>query len=112
MGLKKYSLFIVIAFMSIFSAKMVISAAPVFFAHFDKDHINNVIMQVELEHGADGDSGKTLKFVEFKLINHHASDAFLPLRYHFYINNSYIEHFKRYVNPFHPSVPTPPPNLA
>jgi hypothetical protein len=29
---------------------------------------------------------------------------------HFGISNSYIDHFKRHVDPFHPSVPTPPPN--
>jgi hypothetical protein len=112
MRLKKYRLFIVIAFLGIFSSKMIISAAPVFIAHMDKEVMNNVIMQVELEHGSDSDSGKVLKFVDHKIINHYASDALLPLRYHFYITNGYIAHFKRYINPFHPAVPTPPPNLA
>ena len=112
MGLKKYRLFIVIAFLGIFTAKMLISVAPVFVAHFDKEIMNSVIMQVELEHGADSDSGKISKHVDCKIIDHHSMDALLPLRYHFYISNGYIAHFKRYVNPFHPSVPTPPPNLA
>ncbi|WP_432713968.1 hypothetical protein [Pedobacter sp.] len=110
MKLKKYRVFIVIAFLSIFSAKMLISLAPVIVMNLDKEMMNSVIMQVELEHGAD-EPGKTLKFVDGKIIDHHTI-AYLPLRYHFYINNSYIEHFKRYVDPFYPAVPTPPPNLV
>jgi hypothetical protein len=112
MSLRKYRLLIVVAFLGIFSAKMVISAAPVFFAHLDKETIKNVIMQIELEHGSEGDSGKVLKYVDCKFIDLHAPFSYVPVRYHFFIKNSYIDHFKRYVNPYHPSVPTPPPNLA
>ena len=113
MGLKKFRLLIVIAFLGIFMAKMIISVAPVFSSQVDKEMVNNVIMQVELEHCADHETGKTIKYVDLKLIDYHSVNIYHPLRYHFfYINNSYIEHFKRYVDPFHPSVPTPPPNLA
>ncbi|MEJ5962520.1 hypothetical protein [Pedobacter immunditicola] len=111
MSLKKYRLFIVIIFLGIFSSKMLISVAPVFVAHLDKEIMNDVIMQVELEHGNDSDSGKSVKLVDCKQ-DLHPLHAYLPLRYHFHVNNSFIEHFKRYVNPFHPSVPTPPPNLV
>ncbi len=69
-------------------------------------------MQVEVEHGADSDTGKNLKQVDVKLIDHRLGDAYLPMRYHFYFTNGYIANFKRYINPFHPSVPTPPPNLV
>jgi len=113
MGLKKFRLLIVIAFLGIFMAKLIISVAPVFSSQVDKEMVNNVIMQVELEHCADHENGKTIKYVDLKLIDYHSVNIYHPLRYHFfYINNSYIEHFKRYVDPFHPSVPTPPPNLA
>jgi hypothetical protein len=108
---KKYRLFIVCIFLSIFTAKMMISVAPVFVAHLDKTMMNDVIMQVEVEHGADSDAGKNLKHIDCKQ-DIHAINAYLPLRYHFYVNNNYIEHFKRYINPFHPAVPTPPPNLV
>jgi len=111
MSLKKYRLFIVITFLGIFSSKMLISVAPVFIASLDKEIMNDVIMQVELEHGNESDSGKLVKIVDCKQ-DIHSLLAYLPLRYHFYINNSYIANFKRYVNPFHPAVPTPPPNLG
>ncbi len=112
MRLQRFRLFIVFAFLGIFTVKMLISVAPVFVAHMDKQVMNDVIMQVELEHGSDGDSGKTLKFVDGKHHDLQAIQSYLPVRYHFHVNNSFIEHFKRYVNPFHPAVPTPPPNLV
>jgi hypothetical protein len=110
MFLRKYRLLIIIAFLGIFSAKMVISGAPVFFNHIDKEIMNAVIMQIEVEHSADGDSGKAkVKLCDYK-IDLHYDYSFLAVLSHFGINNSFIDHFKRYVDPFHPSVPTPPPN--
>ena len=103
---------IVITFLSIFSAKMVISGAPVFFSHIDKQIMNSVIMQIEAEHSADGDAGKAkVKLCDYKIDFHH--DYALTSVLHLYgINNSFIDHFKRYFDPFHPSVPTPPPNFC
>jgi hypothetical protein len=112
MSLKKYRLVVVIAFLSIFLVKMGISAAPVFFGHLDKEVMQSVIMQLEQEHESDGDSGKVLKFVEFKSINHSNNFAWIPLVYEIGIDNKFIDHNKRYVNPYHPSVPTPPPNFS
>jgi hypothetical protein len=112
MRLKKYRLLLVLAFLSIFVAKMGISAAPVFFSHLDKELMNSVIMQIEQEHEADGESGKVLKFVEFKSINHNNCFICTPLLYEIGVDNNFIDHNKRYVNPYHPSVPTPPPNFS
>ncbi|MDB5020507.1 MAG: hypothetical protein JWQ28_1634 [Pedobacter sp.] len=112
MASKKYRLFVVIAFLSIFIVKMGISAAPIFFNHLDKEVINSVIMQIEQEHEADGESGKVLKFVEFKLISHSSTFVYTPLVYEIGIDNTFLDHNKRYVNPYHPSVPTPPPNFS
>lgn len=112
MFLRKYRLHIIIAFISIFSAKMVISAAPVFFSDCDKETINAVILQLEQEHGAEGDSGKNiLKFVDYKPIDFHYLYTCVPLLQSTGVTNAFIDHFKRYVNSYHPSVPTPPPNL-
>ena len=108
---KRFKLSRVVAFLSIFLMKMVISVAPVFNDQFNKETIKDVIMQVELEHGSDSESGKSMKGVDIKLIDHHTSHHYLPLRYHLQVDNSYIEHIKRYVNPYHPMVPTPPPNF-
>lgn len=111
MFLRKYLLLIVTCFMSIFCAKMIISAAPVFIC-MDKGTIKSVIMQLEQEH-AESDSGKDLlKFTDYKVVNLQYSEIYIPLIQSFGISNSYIDHFKRYVDPYHPSVPTPPPNLS
>lgn len=112
MFLRKYRILIVIAFLSIFSAKMMISGAPVFFGHIDKEIMNSVIMQIELEHSADGDGGKAkVKLCDYKVDFHYDynfSAELVVVR----ISNSFIDHFKRYVDPYHPSVPTPPPNFC
>ena len=112
MFLRKYRLFIIITFLGIFSAKMMISGAPVFFDHIDKEIMNAVIMQIEVEHSSDGESGKAkVKLCDFKteLYNDY---SFAPVSSHCGVSNSFIEHFKRYFDPFHPSVPTPPPNCC
>lgn len=108
---KRNQLYVVLTFFSIFCAKMLISAAPVFLQHMDKDLINTVIMQVELEQGSDGDTGKTLKYIDYKIISH-IYTAYVPIIFTFKINNEFLNHSKRYVNPYHPSVPTPPPNFC
>ncbi|WP_432710279.1 hypothetical protein [Pedobacter sp.] len=107
---KRDKISIVLAFLGIFLVKMVICVAPVFINQFDKQTINDVIMQVELEHGADTDTGKNFKVADIKLTDYLSTYHYIPLRYHFQVDNSYIEHIKRYVNPYHPMVPTPPPN--
>ncbi|MES2416913.1 MAG: hypothetical protein V4541_01935 [Bacteroidota bacterium] len=112
MPLRKYRLLIVIAFMSIFTAKMVISGAPVFFAHLDKTLMNAVIMQLEVENHSD-DAGKSkVKFVDHKFMFHRYDLAYVPLPTHKNVNNGILDRFKRYLDPFHPAVPTPPPNFS
>ncbi|KIO78450.1 hypothetical protein TH53_03915 [Pedobacter lusitanus] len=113
MSFYKYRLHIVIAFISIFTVKMIISAAPVFVGHMDKNVIKTVILQLEQEHSSDCDSGKSLlKFIDYKPIDFHNTYTYVPLLVDFGIRNCYIDHFKRYVDPYHPSVPTPPPNFC
>lgn len=114
MFLKKYKYLLVALFMSIFVAKMGISGAPIFFNAVDQEILNNVIMQIELEHGQGKESGKeTNPFSEFKLFGF--SDQFSSYEFVVYeglLLNDFIEHYGRYVDPHHPSVPTPPPNLV
>ena len=112
MFLRKYRVLIVIAFMGIFTAKMVISGAPVFFAHLDKSLMNAVIMQLEAENNGE-DSGKgNVKFADHKLMLPHYEVIYVPLLINQGITNSFIDHSRRYVDPYHPSVPTPPPNFS
>lgn len=112
MFLRKYSVFIVVIFLGIFTAKMVISGAPVFFAHFDKNFMNSVIMQLELENNSDDASKGHVKFADQKIILHHYALVYVPLITSYGVTNSFIDHSRRYVDPYHPSVPTPPPNFS
>lgn len=100
--------------MFIFLAKMIISGAPVFCLSSDRVLVNAVIMQIEVEHGNSNDTTKDLS----KGIDIKGMFVYNPvILYNFYsthvgIDNTFIEHSKRYVDPYHPSVPTPPPNFC
>lgn len=112
MFLSKYRLLIVIAFLGIFSAKMIISGAPVFFNQIDKDIMISVIMQLEAEHSSDGETGKVkVKLSDFRPEVYY-DYSFLAVLSLFGVNSGFIDNFKRYFDPFHPSVPTPPPNFC
>ena len=112
MFLRRYLILIVITFMGIFTAKMVISGAAVFFAHVDKNLINAVIMQLESENSSDDTSKSSVKFGDQKLMFQRYDLNYLPLLIAQGIKNSFIDHSRRYVDPYHPSVPTPPPNFS
>lgn len=112
MFLRKYRILIVMTFMGIFMSKMVISGAPVFFSHLDKDLMNAVIMQLESENHGDDPGKSSVKFVEQKLMFHRVDLNYIPQLIAQGIKNSFIDHSRRYVDPYHPSVPTPPPNFA
>jgi len=113
MFLRKYKYLIVAAFMLIFSMKMAISGAPVFCSTADKDIMNAVIMQIELEHEGGKESSKDLsKLTDFKLLElNHPILSYEFSSSHIVLKSSFIEHFKRYVDPYHPAVATPPPNF-
>ena len=113
MFFRKYRLIIIIAFVSIFISKMVISVAPVFIYYLDKNIVKSAILQLEQEHSSEDGSGKdVLKKADFKIDLHYNNFTYVPVIRGFSIRNCYIDHFKRYVNPYHPSVPTPPPNFC
>lgn len=112
MFLRKYRILIVVAFMGIFTAKMVISGAPVFFAHLDKNLMNAVIMQLENENHGDDTGKSSFKFVDQKLIFQRYDLNYVPVLVASGVKNSFIDHSRRYVDPYHPSVPTPPPNFS
>ncbi|WP_443944483.1 hypothetical protein ACJVDH_16380 [Pedobacter sp. AW1-32] len=113
MFLRKYKYIIVATFMFIFLGKMIISGAPVFCSCADKEILKAVIMQIEQEHESGKDAGKNLaKFTDLKLVDlNHPIFSYEFSSSHFILNNSFIEHFRRYVDPHHPTVPTPPPNF-
>lgn len=93
--------------------KMLISGAPVYFSHLDKSLMNAVIMQLESENNNGDEAGKgNIKFADHKLMFYtYRFDALLV-----FLDSETMVRFavqaKRYFHPFHPSVLTPPPNLA
>ncbi|WP_443937892.1 hypothetical protein [Pedobacter sp. MW01-1-1] len=93
---------------------MSISVALLCFPQSNRDLMNAVITQLELEHENGKDTSKEQhKCSDIKLVelNHPIFDYQFGSG-HFILKNSFIEHFKRYVDPFHPIVPTPPPNIV
>lgn len=112
MFLRKYRILIVIAFMSIFASKMVISGVPVIFSYLDKNLMNAVIMQLEVENNGDDTTKGNVKFSDHKYMFERYDLTYVPLVIDCGVSNSFIEHSRRYVDPYHPSVPTPPPNLV
>jgi len=112
MNFRKYKLLIMITFMSIFVSKMIISGAPVFLSHCDDEFMVSVIMQLENENHGDDPGKSSLKQSENKLTVHRFDFGTVSLEVDYGVPNSFIEHSRRYVDPYHPSVPTPPPNFS
>jgi hypothetical protein len=112
MWIRKYKMLLVLSFISIFAAKMIISGAPVFFSHFDGRFMNSVIMQLETENHGDDAGKSSVKFSEQKLFLQKFDLTYVCLELEYGVTNSFIEHSRRYVDPYHPLVPTPPPNRA
>lgn len=113
MLIQKYRLHIVIIFISIFTAKMFISAAPVFIGQLDKDLITSVILQLEHEHAPEAETSKDkLKFMEYKPLDPYHASHFIPPLHDFDLSNAFFDHFKRYITSYYPAVPTPPPNFC
>ncbi|WP_270088610.1 hypothetical protein [Sphingobacterium sp. SYP-B4668] len=96
----------------IFFTKMVISATPIFSTDVDKNHILQVVLQLEIENNAKGkaqqgedlqDSG-TKYFGSSTEINLYAYPEVIC------DSNPFFDRNERDIRSFHPSVPTPPPN--
>ena len=111
MLLYRYRVLIVVAFMSIFTSKMAVSAAPVLFG-LEKCNMKPMILDLEQEHGSEADSKDLLKYTDYRYTDIHYHYIYVPVSLEHGIRNCYIDHSKRYVKPYHPSVPTPPPNPA
>lgn len=113
MKVRKFKFLIVLHFLAIFTVKMLISVAPLFYSELDKVMMNNVIMQLEVEHHTEQDGSKAVeKLSELKYLGGYVFNQFALSNTEQILDNSFIEHAKRYINPHHPSVPTPPPNFS
>ncbi len=97
-----------ILFLLIFFAKMVITLAPLIVNQFDRDTMNAVIMQLEIENNAKGsDTSKELLKDYIYTIS---SSNFTSLLQNL-IKNPTAASDANHRCTFFPSVPTPPPNV-
>ena len=101
-----------VIFLFVFFAKMTISVAPIVADHFDSNIINNVIMQLEIEHsstkGAEQEKENSCKgewVSDIKLYNFSLPLYYLCVKNGLSINEGHIQSF-------YPPVPTPPPSLS
>ena len=98
-----------VLFLTIFFSKMVISIAPVIIAHFDPESINAVIMQLEIEDNAKPTDVKEMSVKEYLTVTSYTIDFIRPVL----ILKSSLgnDDHAKHLQPFYPSVPTPPPNV-
>jgi hypothetical protein len=95
-------------FLFIFFVKMMITLTPLIKNHFDREIMNAVIMQLEIENNAKGgsDTSKELfKDYLFSLTNSNFSRVLQCL-----IATPSVDNEDAHLRTFYPSVPTPPPN--
>lgn len=110
MLLFKYRLHIVLFVFGIFAAKLLVSTIPVCIC-LDRMTLKSFAVEPEQEHGAENEDQDLLKQIDYKVADIHYHYIHLPILQEYGVKNSFLDHAKRYVNPHHPTVPTPPPNL-
>lgn len=97
---------------AIFVMKMLISATPMFVDVLDKGTILQVVLQLEIENTANGNSVcEDIHETSAKYFNTALSDYlfFCSLAENSGKQTHYLKN-ERLIQAFHPSVPTPPPN--
>ncbi|MGJ1433459.1 hypothetical protein ACR79M_18150 [Sphingobacterium spiritivorum] len=95
----------------IFFTKMMISATPIFSSSVDKDHILQVVLQIEIENNAKApsqaedhqDSGSKYFSGTADITTFSCPETVVK-------NNEFHLWDEKHICAFHPSVPTPPPN--
>jgi hypothetical protein len=97
-----------IIFLGVFFLKMLLTIAPLIAAQFDKQQINAVIMQLEIESNAKSNDVKESSAKEYFTLNCFKFSLLHPTRFMLPEMIS-VDHGK-HVRAFYPSVPTPPPN--
>lgn len=96
-------------FLFIFFAKMMITLTPLIIKHFDREIMNAVIMQLEIENNAKGGSDiskELFKDYLYSAINDNFSRVLQCL-----IATPSFDNEDAHLRTFYPSVPTPPPNV-
>jgi hypothetical protein len=108
MKIKRSTLTACLTFLTIFLVKMVLSVAPVF-VELDNKVVNDVIMQLEIEHDTSTETTKDIakeKYSEEPVYHHYSYNPAQKLVAVWHQQNKYL-----YFQVHHPLVPTPPPNV-
>jgi len=98
-----------ILFITVFFCKMVISIAPIIVAHFDPCSVNAAIMQLEIENETKPTDIKEMSVKEYLTVT--SFDLQLVHPVHILQVTSGNDDHAKHLQPFYPSVPTPPPNV-
>lgn len=98
-----------VLFLSIFTIKMVLSVAPLIMAHFDKQAVNAVIMQLEIEHNAKSNDVKESTVKEYFTLSNFGITLSHPIQ--LTLSSMISSDHDKHVRAFYPPVPTPPPNV-
>jgi len=98
-----------IVFLFIFLLKMIISAAPLIMSHFDKQAVNAVIMQLEIENNGKTNDVKESAVKEYFTLGNFGFTLSHPIQL-ILTSTISVDHDK-HVRAFYPAVPTPPPNV-
>ena len=100
-----------VTFLLVFAAKMGLSIAPLIFS-IDKETVNAVIMQLELENHHEKETPDAKDLTKWlKKGNELFSTSQINFDSHMFdVRLRYFEKARHYVNTYYPSVLTPPPN--
>jgi hypothetical protein len=96
-------------FLFIFFAKMMITLSPLIIKHFDREIMNAVIMQLEIENHAKGGSDMSKEL--FKDYLYSATESTFLRTLQCLIAAPSVDNEAAHLRTFFPSVPTPPPNV-
>ena len=96
-------------FLFIFFVKMMITLSPLIIKHFDRDVMNAVIMQLEIENNAKGGSDLSKELVKDYV--HSAVNDNLARVLQSLTPTPFVDNEDAHLRTFYPSVPTPPPNV-
>lgn len=88
---------------------MMITLSPVIVKHFDRDIMNAVIMQLEIENNAKGSSDISKELVKDYLYS--SADDIFSRVLQCLIATPSVDDEAAHLRTFFPSVPTPPPNV-
>lgn len=97
-----------VLFLGVFIMKMLISIAPLIIAHFDRQAVNAVIMQLEIENNEKTKDWKETSVKEYLTVSCYGFTILHPAQ--IILTSLISADHDKHVQAFYPPVSTPPPN--